>query len=114
MKYLPLAAMVAALTLSACQQRQAPTLTLPGQGPQQTSRLVYHCDDGTQLSVTYYNNDLNRLAVVAIPGQGEVVMANVIAASGAKYDGNAFEWWTKGNSGTFSRLMDDKHTECKI
>ncbi|MDU2734741.1 MAG: MliC family protein [Mixta calida] len=100
---------IAAVMLAGCSSG----ITLPGGGKTETIHAAYQCDDGQSLDVTYYNQAPNRLAVVKKGPQPTIVMVNVIAGSGAKYVGNAYEWWTKGNSGTFTQLMGNKATECK-
>ncbi len=106
-RYLGMA--VAALMLVGCGSR----IALPGGGKTETTHVVYQCHDGEPLDVAYYNQQPNMLAVVKKGQQPAIVMVNVIAGSGAKYVGNAYEWWTKGDNGTFTQLMDDKTTECK-
>ncbi|MGD8203154.1 MliC family protein [Pantoea sp. FN0305] len=87
--------------------------SLPGKGVTDTTQAVYRCDDGQRLEVTYYNNQPNALAVIKKGDGPEIVMANVISGSGAKYNGNTWQWWSKGRSGIFSDLMKDTTTECQ-
>ena len=100
---------VMALTLTGCSA----SFSLPGPGETATSRAVYQCDDGQRLAVVYYHKDLNRIAVVKKGSEPEIVMVNVISGSGAKYNGNVYQWWSKGHSGSFTDLMKDQTTECQ-
>ncbi len=97
------------LLLAGCDNGK---ITLPGSGKTEVTKTIMHCDDGQTLEATYYNNDPNALAVVKKGDNPEYVLVNVIAGSGAKYDGNIYEWWTKGSTGTFTDLMEQKSTEC--
>lgn len=58
--------------------------------------VVYRCSD-TEISATYYNAESNALAVLRF-GDQTLVMTNVLAASGAKYAGGPYVWWTKGET----------------
>lgn len=89
------------------------TYSLPGAGVTEVSQTTYQCDDGQRLAVTYYNKQPNALAVVKKGGEPEVVMANVISGSGAKYNGNIWQWWSKGQNGIFSDLMNNSSTTCQ-
>jgi len=104
-----IAAAIVAAVLTGCSS----SFSVPGRGNTETSQLVYQCEDGQRLDITYYNNDPNRLAVIKTAGEPAIVMANVISGSGAKYNGNVYQWWSKGRSGSFSDLMKDKTTECQ-
>ncbi len=55
----------------------------------------YACADGQAIGVDYYNAGSTSLAVLHFTSE-TVVAANVIAASGAKYEGDQFTWWTRG------------------
>jgi membrane-bound inhibitor of C-type lysozyme len=102
-------AMAAAFMLAGCNT----TGPLPGNEKAQKTQVTYQCSDGEQLAATYYNGDPNRLAIVKKGNQPALVMVNVVAGSGAKYVGNIYEWWTKGDSGNFTQLMDNTITECR-
>lgn len=60
----------------------------------ETQTLSYRCDD-TAMNVTYINAGATALAVLTLEGE-TIVAANVLAASGAKYAGQQYVWWTKG------------------
>jgi membrane-bound inhibitor of C-type lysozyme len=65
--------------------------------------LNYQCDADQRISVEYINVGANSLAVVRI-GEETVIASNVMAASGAKYAGGRYEWWTKGDEATLYDL----------
>jgi membrane-bound inhibitor of C-type lysozyme len=65
-------------------------------GDVQIVTAIYGCGVGTEpLTVKYVNAAPNFFAIVPIEGE-DVVMVNVISASGAKYVSGRFEWWNKG------------------
>ncbi len=75
-------------------------------GPEQSvvrETLNYQCDADQRISVEYINVGANSLAVVRI-GEETVIASNVMAASGAKYAGGRYEWWTKGDEATLYDL----------
>ncbi|MEM5277497.1 MliC family protein [Cupriavidus taiwanensis] len=66
--------------------------------------LRYQCDGGKTLTVRYFNSPDNQAAVLRIEGK-PVLAVSTVAASGARYVGGRYEWWTKGESGTLRDLM---------
>lgn len=48
-----------------------------------------------------------------MPDQQKVMLVNVIAASGAKYVGGVYEWWTKGKEGTLTNVQNQKMFQCQ-
>ncbi len=71
------------------------SIPIPGAATVDVSNARYTCADGQTVSVDYYNAGTTSLAVIALKDE-TVVAALVIAASGAKYEGGQFTWWTKG------------------
>jgi heat shock protein HslJ len=65
--------------------------------------VSYLCDGDLRLAAEYINAGSTSLAVLSI-GEETVVAANVLAASGAKYAGGQYEWWTKGDEATLYDL----------
>ena len=63
--------------------------------------IEYRCPDGEMFSVTY-----GRDAVVLDlgPGDGRHVLSHRPAASGAKYGGDAYVFWTKGDEAMVDRF----------
>lgn len=76
---------------------------------------TYHCNGPKDLldklgqptvSVTYLNAGAVSLAVLKVEGQTQV-FSNVIAASGARYTANRFEWWDKGDTAFFAAVGEE-------
>jgi len=70
-------------------------IDLPGEGVTEIKPVSYKCDGEPAVSATYINAPGNALAILMI-GDQTLVTANVLAASGAKYAGGKYVWWTKG------------------
>lgn len=76
-------------------------LDLPGNRLSQET-ILYECG-ARQVQTTYINADDIAFALVKFDGR-TVVMANVIAASGARYAGQELVWWVKGEEATLYDL----------
>jgi membrane-bound inhibitor of C-type lysozyme len=64
------------------------------------SVVTYRCADGHEMGVAYMNTDNDQsFAVIRLAGQ-HVVLVSSIAASGVRYIGAHYIWWTKGDEGT--------------
>ncbi|WP_269933346.1 MliC family protein [Aminobacter sp. HY435] len=72
------------------------TLELPGNAPVERNAVSYQCGDRA-VKAEYINTDGNSLAVLTL-GDETVVFVSVLSASGAKYAGQQFVWWTKGDN----------------
>lgn len=72
-------------------------LPLPKGMTAQTLRVAYACGAFGRVDAEYVNAPPVALASLTFKGEF-VVAANVIAASGARYAGGKYIWWTKGNS----------------
>ncbi|WP_354687568.1 MliC family protein [Cupriavidus necator] len=68
----------------------------------------YQCDGGKTLSVRYFNSTDNQAAVLRIDGK-PVLAVTTVSASGARYVGGRYEWWTKGEEGTLRDLMQPEN-----
>jgi len=79
------------------------TIPLPEGTEVSTVEAAYECA-GKRLPVTYINAGSVSLAVLTIDGE-TVVAANVISASGARYAGSRYVWWTKGDDADLYDLM---------
>ena len=79
------------------------TIDLPD-GPVDRQTVTYSCGDNRTITAEYINAGNNSLAIVDL-GEGPVVMVNVLAGSGAKYVGQQYEWWTKGNDANLTDLI---------
>ncbi|MFC6488208.1 MliC family protein [Nitratireductor sp. GCM10026969] len=80
------------------------TLSLPGDDSVDRRTVTYECGDAGTLDVEYINAGSVSLAVFAHDGE-PVVAANVLAASGARYAGGVYVWWSKGRNGSLYNLM---------
>ncbi|WP_425105031.1 MliC family protein [Ancylobacter sp.] len=72
-------------------------LPLPKGAKAETLRVAYDCGAFGRVAAQYVNAPPVALASLTFKGEF-VVAANVIAASGARYAGGKYIWWTKGNS----------------
>lgn len=73
------------------------TIPVPDAAEVQSATVRYTCGTGP-LSVEYINAGPVSLAVLTVDGEF-LVMSNVLAASGARYAGGRYIWWTKGDTG---------------
>ena len=71
---------------------QVDALVLPGDAKLDSRSVSYKCEDGRKISVQYLNKGDNSLAVVPVTDASSLVFANVISASGAKYDAGQYVW----------------------
>lgn len=73
----------------------------------------YMCSDNLSYAATYYQDEnKSDLMDLTLPDGQKVTLANVVAASGAKYTGSIYEWWTKGDTATFTR-SGNKPLQCR-
>ena len=100
-------ALTAALALSACGQANAPrTDSQPDTPPAVEGNLAlatrYLCPDGSSIEATYPSADS---AVLNYTGE-TLNLRLAESASGSRYVGDGWEWWTKGQTeGTLSPLQ---------
>ena len=78
------------------------TIPLPLDTAVDRNLIDYDCGD-LSINVEYINAGPVSLAVFAYEGE-PVVASNVLAASGARYAGGRFIWWTKGADATLYDL----------
>lgn len=102
----PALGMVALFLLGACSQSGIPgsergNAPAPGaadledeDGLPETAPIVYICDGGVMVAAIYDGEE----AVVTYEGRSEE-MQTVRSGSGARYAGEDWIWWTKGNTG---------------
>ena len=66
-------------------------------------KTTYHCPDGSFIEAWYPTTDTARIVY-----QGRSIeMTSAVSASGARYVGAGWEWWTKGmTEGTLSPLAE--------
>ena len=70
-----------------------------------TDKVSYSCDKLKVVEATYINAPPIALATLTFNDEF-VVMANVLSGSGARYAGDRWVWWTKGNSGSLYDLTN--------
>ncbi|GAA5102930.1 MliC family protein [Wohlfahrtiimonas larvae] len=95
--------------LSACA-----TQTTGLEGYTTTATESYQC--GTdQITATFLNHEDNSIALMSINDENPILLANIISASGAKYQGGIYELWTKGDTATFRNLLKapKRNIQCK-
>ena len=78
---------------------------LPAETSVEILRSDYRCGKDT-IKVEYINAGSVNLARLVMDDGTIVVASNVIAASGAKYAGGQYVWWTKGAKATLYDLMN--------
>lgn len=72
--------------------------------------IRYACDHGQALTVHYINaKNEQSFALLNVQGRS-MLLVNVIAASGAKYVGRQYSWWTKGPEGDLRDDTADSNT----
>ncbi|MDN7176530.1 MliC family protein [Caballeronia sp. SEWSISQ10-4 2] len=90
--------------MSATHLAFAMPLTVPQIQTATTNTLRYKCSSGNSLTVQYMNTkNKQSFALLTVDGR-KMLFVNVLAASGAKYVGDHYTWWTKGPEGS---LTDD-------
>ncbi len=92
----------AACLMTATQAAFAMPLTVPQIQTATTNTLRYVCSGGNALTVQYMNTkNKQSFALLTVDGR-KMLFVNVLSASGAKYVGDHYTWWTKGPQGTLS------------
>ncbi|OLU25622.1 hypothetical protein BVH03_18495 [Pseudomonas sp. PA15(2017)] len=106
---MPAAALVAACMIQVgCGSAPEERFELPGAGPTEIEKSTYQCEGGTTVAVTYANRGDTSVTLLTPPDEKEVLLVRVIAASGAKYVGDRYEWWTKGDSASYTKYADEE------
>ncbi|CAN7694555.1 MliC family protein [Aminobacter sp. LjRoot7] len=72
------------------------TLELPGDAQVERNAVDYKCGDQA-VKAEYVNAGDNSLVVLKLADQ-TVVAVTVLSASGARYAGQHYVWWTKGDN----------------
>jgi membrane-bound inhibitor of C-type lysozyme len=112
------AALAALCAGSAAHVASAMPLTVPQIQMATMNTLRYKCDGGHALTVQYMNTkNKQSFALLTVDGR-KMLFVNVLAASGAKYVGDHYTWWTKGPEGTLTDETADPKAapmlaECK-
>lgn len=79
------------------------TIELPGDAAVDRQAATYRCGN-REVEAEYINTGNNSILVLGL-GEETVIAVNVIAASGAKYAGQQYVWWTKGDDADLYDLM---------
>lgn len=82
------------------------TLSIPvtGSATVNSNVMAYGCTNDQSVTATYINAGEVSLAVLDIAGT-TVVTSNVVAASGARYAGGRYIWWTRGEEADLFDMM---------
>lgn len=88
------------LLLASCQMPAATTAPAESTTAAADTIYSYLCASGRRLTVSYPSDTTARLHYEARVHELQLA----ISASGARYTGDALEWWSKGNEGTLSSL----------
>jgi membrane-bound inhibitor of C-type lysozyme/heat shock protein HslJ len=78
------------------------------------SQVSYDCG-GLAVTAEYINAGSISLVQLAI-GETVVIASNVVSASGARYMGGSYTWWTKAEAATLfdaTKGSDDRGLDCK-
>jgi membrane-bound inhibitor of C-type lysozyme/heat shock protein HslJ len=80
------------------------SFSVPGARSVERVSRQYECDDGRSVDVDYINAGPVSLALLTFE-QEFVATVQVIAASGARYAGGRYVWWSNGEEASFEGLM---------
>ncbi|EJF80423.1 MliC family protein [Bartonella doshiae] len=107
----------AVLSLSLCSSMSACAASLvievPDTPEPRKETVVYQCSNKTKkmrVEATYYDTDEFGLVYLKWNGK-RIIASNVVSASGVKYVGGEYTWWTKGNNATFYDVINDPKEE---
>lgn len=71
----------------------------------------YTCADGKTFKVSYLNaTNGQSFALVPVDGR-KLLLVGVVAASGVRYVGDRYAWWTKGPGGDLYDTMADPNSK---
>lgn len=109
MRFRSIAAAAAVFTMTAvpaiaAQVALSVSIPVSGETSVSSTNAGYDCA-GRSVTATYVNAGEISLAVLNIDGE-TVIAANVLAASGARYAGGRYVWWTKGDEADLYDLLD--------
>ncbi|MGI8397852.1 MliC family protein [Agrobacterium deltaense] len=98
---------LAAFSMSVATGAMAEDLVIPLPNDTTVEKVetVYQCA-GDKVEAVYFNAGEISLVRLGLK-DGVTVAANVIAGSGAKYQGGSYVWWSKGEEADLYDLMAD-------
>ncbi|MCT8998026.1 MliC family protein [Chelativorans intermedius] len=102
--FFSLSLLAALVGIAGCSDATELTLSLPGDATVERTSVAYDCGAAGRLDVEYVNAGPVSLAVFTYDEE-PVVASNVVAASGARYAGGRYVWWSKGDGGTLHDAM---------
>ena len=79
-------------------------IPLPEGVEAETVQTAYACDE-REINVTYINAGDISVALLEFEDK-TVVASNVLSASGARYAGGQYIWWSKGDAADLYDLME--------
>jgi membrane-bound inhibitor of C-type lysozyme len=83
------------------------SLSIDTLGDIERKSVVYQCDDGAALRVSYVNASPNFLAILPVEGETYIFVTS-LSASGARYVAGPYEWWSTGDEGTLRDLRAEE------
>lgn len=114
MRYCRHLLLAATVLVTACGQATTPEVSdqsvgtdVPASAATAAQDTRYACPDGSIVTARYPNTDTAQ-----ITHNGQTIdMQIAVSASGARYVGGGWEWWTKGaTEGTLSQLQPGEDT----
>jgi len=88
------------LALAACSRSPAPDTPAAEQKTVAMAWVHYVCEDGRTISALYPDRETAQLKL----GDTTHLLRIARSASGARYVGDALQWWTKGDEGSLASL----------
>ncbi|HST61004.1 MAG TPA: MliC family protein [Longimicrobium sp.] len=102
--------LAAALVVAGCSAASAPGPATVADG----AWIAYRCTSGRELAASY---PTDSIAFVRYAGATREMRA-AVSASGARYTGDRYEWWTRGtgpgSTGQLSRFAGDETTASDV
>jgi membrane-bound inhibitor of C-type lysozyme len=94
----------------AAQAAMAGEIVIPVEGEVDDLTVTYDCA-GEDFPVRYVNAGPSiALAVFAVEGE-QIVAAITVSASGARYQGGRYIWWTRGEEASLFDVMEGPDAE---
>lgn len=98
------ASILAGMLGFAAQAAMAGEIVIPVEGEVDDISVTYDCT-GAEFPVRYINAGPSiSLSVFTVEGE-QIVAAITVSASGARYQGGRYIWWTRGEEGSLYDVM---------
>ncbi|WP_322054707.1 MliC family protein [Paraburkholderia bannensis] len=102
---------LASATVAHAASANGGTLDIRDIHVQSRHTFSYTCADGKTFKVSYLNA-ANGQSFALVPVEGrKLLLVGVVAASGVKYVGDRYAWWTKGPGGDLYDTMADPNSK---